>query len=226
MRESGVALTQSEKKILIVEDHPIVREGVVALVKAEEGMTVCGQTSDPYQVLKLAKSTKPDLVLLDLMLDGQDGLDIIKALHAHMPETKILVFTMHEESIYAERSLRAGASGYLMKQEDSDKVITGIKNVLKGEIYVSHNVAGNFMRRSLKSNSKDGKRGLDALSDRELHVFQLIGSGKTTRHIAEQLGISVKTVESHRENIKNKMSLDNSTSLVRSATLWMQGQHR
>lgn len=220
------AILGSQKRIMIVEDHPIVREGIVSLIENETEIRVCAQVDDAKSVKQKVIEEEPDLIMMDLVLGGNDGLELIKELKVQFKDIKILIFSMREESIYAERAIKAGAMGYIMKQEGAARIIDGIKSVLSEQIFISHGVSACFMQRSLRKQGKASKQGLEALSNRELRVFQIIGKGHTTRTIAKQLKISVKTVESHRENIKNKLNLDNSTALVRAAALWVEEQHR
>ncbi len=204
-------------RILVVDDHPILRQGLSQLINLEMGLEVCGEAEDANVALKLIVTLKPEVMILDLSLKGMNGLEFLKILKVKHPKLPVLVLSMHEESLYAERSIRAGARGYIMKQEGTELLITAIRKVLSGEIYVSENLTSQMLSR-LAENPIDSTRSpMDQLSDRELQVFQMIGEGLGTRQIAEKLCISVKTVESYREHIKQKLNLKNSVELIHQA---------
>jgi DNA-binding NarL/FixJ family response regulator len=217
-------LSASDKaRVLIVEDHPIFRDGLVQLINRQRDLIVCAEAADAKQALAAAESELPDVVLLDLMLQGTGGLELLKQLRAFLPKVPVLVLTMNDETLYAERALRAGASGYLMKQEASSTVITAIRAVLAGEIHVSRAIEVTLMRKGLAAADPTPSQGAGRLSDRELQVFELIGAGVPTREIATRLGISVKTIETHRENIKRKLELASGAELVGRAQRWVRG---
>ena len=209
--------SKTNAKVLLVDDHPLIRQGLGQLINQELGLEVCGEAEEASQALKTIAALKPDIVVLDLSLKGMNGLELLKILKSRYPKMPVLVLSMHEESLYAERSLRAGARGYIMKQEGTEKVVTAIRKVLSGEIYVSENLTNRMLSR-LADHPMDGANSpLESLSDRELEVFQLIGQGMGTRQIADKLCISIKTVESYREHIKQKLKLKNSVELVHQA---------
>lgn len=207
-------------RIVVVDDHPLVREGLAARISAEPDLEVCCGTADPQEALALIHAGRPDLVVVDLALGRGSGFELIKAL-ADGPAPKILVISAYEEELFAERALRAGAQGYLNKQELQGTVIEAIRMVLGGGIYLSAAMAQRIANQVISG--RGAPRGLEALSDRELQVFDLIGRGRGTRQIAEHLRLSVHTIESHRENIRMKLGLRNGTELVYRAVLWALG---
>jgi len=213
--------TKTIVKILIVDDHPIVREGLAARISRQPDLKVCGEAEDVLGALELVKTAHPDLVIVDLSLKTGQGLDLIKKIKARHPDTKMLVSSMYDETLYAERSLRAGALGYINKQEVSEKIIDAIRQVLGGKIYLSPPMTERLLQRAVGSPEELPRSAVETLTDRELEVFKMIGKGMTTRHIANDLHLSVKTVETHRENIKSKLSLPNSAELSREAVQWV-----
>jgi DNA-binding NarL/FixJ family response regulator len=208
-------------KILIVDDHPIVREGLVARIIRQPDLTVCGEAEDVAGALELVRTAKPDLVIVDLSLKSSQGLDLIKKVAASAPSIKMLVSSMYDESLYAERALRAGAMGYVNKQEMSEKILDAIRCVLDGKIYLSPVMTERLLQRAVGSGSQIAPSPVESLSDRELEVFKMIGKGRTTRQIAAELHLSVKTIETHRENIKGKLNVPNSIELSREAVQWV-----
>jgi DNA-binding NarL/FixJ family response regulator len=212
------------KRLLVIDDHPMMRNGLAQLIDNEGDLKVCGQADTAGQAINLAAKNKFDLALCDISLPDKNGLELIKDLRALHPDLPILVVSMHDELIYAERVLRAGGRGYIMKQEGGEKFIRAIRQVLAGQIYVSEKMSA----RILESFSGGAKKNADSpvakLSDREFEVFELIGHGKGTREIAVQLHLSVKTVEVHRANIKAKLELKTATDLVRCAVRWADSQ--
>lgn len=222
-RPRGKTLPVRRYRVVVVEDHPIVRIGVVQLFNDQPHLQVVGETGNAIKAHELVKKNNPDLVILDITLEKGNGLELVRQLRAEKPTLPILVISMHEETLYAERALRAGASGYVMKKEPSGKVLRAIDRVLKGEIYLSD-------RMEEKINGINPKQGindtspLDHLSDRELEVFQLLGNGFATRQIAEQLNLSVKTIESYRENLKLKFNVKTGAELILYAIQWMKSE--
>jgi DNA-binding NarL/FixJ family response regulator len=225
----GTSLPRKSKKkkykVFIVDDHPIVREGLTRLIDLQADLRVCGEASSAHQTLKALPVLKPDIVILDITLDGSNGMDLIKDMKLRSLKSLVLVLSMHDESLYAERALRAGAKGYIMKQEASKEVLKAIHCILDGEIYLSEKMRSKMLHKlaSDKSDVKTLPEG--ALSDRELQVFQLIGQGHGTRQIAEELHISPKTVESYRAHIKVKMNLTNAHELTQHAVHWVETNH-
>jgi DNA-binding NarL/FixJ family response regulator len=211
------------KRILVVDDHPMMRQGLAQLINNEPDLAVCWEADNAAQALGLVSAHQPDLVLADISLPGKNGLELIKDIRALSPGAPILVVSMHDESLYAERALRAGARGYIMKQEGGKKLMTAIRQVLNGQIYVSEKMSARILE-TFSGRRAEFASPMEKLSDREFEVFQLIGQGKGTRDIAEQLHLSVKTVEVHRANIKEKLKLKSATDLVREAVRWAEAQ--
>jgi len=206
-------------RVLIVDDHPLVREGIIARIAAQSDLEVCGEASDVDQALSLVGITRPALMIVDLALKGGNGLDLIKKVKANDVSPKILVVSAHEEIFFAERALRAGAQGYINKQELQGSMIDAIRTLLRGELYLSANMTQRLAGQALFG--PRASRGVEGLSDRELQIFQLIGHGNSTRFIAEKLHLSVHTIESHREKIRIKLRLSNGTELLQSAVQWL-----
>jgi DNA-binding NarL/FixJ family response regulator len=206
-----------KKKVLVVDDHPIVRERIAELINQEPDLTVCGEAEDAAQALRAAAEQRPDVVITDISLKDSYGIELVKQLKALHPDLPALVLSMHEESMYGERALRAGASGYLTKQEASKKVVDAVRRVLRGGIYVSDKLAAALVRKVAGGNNEKGGDLVDALTDREREVFQLLGEGLTVREVSERLSITPKTVEAHREHIKQKLNFKTSSELLRFA---------
>jgi DNA-binding NarL/FixJ family response regulator len=214
---------QAAKKrtILLVDDHPIVLEGLKQLIDQQPDLRVCGELSDGRAAVATVERLRPDLAIVDLSLKAVNGLDVIKALKAERPELPVLALSMHDEMLYAERALRAGASGYVMKQEATKNLLGAVRRILDGGIYLSDNMTAKLLQRVANTKSTGSTSVLEQLSDRELEVFRLIGEGASTRRIAEMLKLSIKTIESHRENIKRKLSLQDAAELVQCAVTWV-----
>ncbi len=210
----------SSHRILVVDDHPIVRRGLRQLVSGEPNLEVVGEAEDVNQALDQFDATRPDLVIVDLSLKEGHGLDLIAEIKSRDRRTKILVSSMHDESLFAERVLRAGALGYISKQESPDELLRAICHVLSGEIYLSSRMANRLLGRLVGGESLD-QDPIERLSDRELEVFEMIGQGLRTKQIAQSLDLSPKTIEAHREKIKTKLNLTNGTELSREATQWV-----
>jgi DNA-binding NarL/FixJ family response regulator len=205
------------RKIMLVDDHPVLREGLAQLINQEPDLTICGQYDDAARAFAAMETECPDLVIIDLSLKGSSGLELVKNSRASHPKLLILVLSMHDETLYAERVLRAGAAGYIMKQEASEKILGAIRRVLHGDIYLSEKMGSKLMHQLIGGKSREVASALERLSDRELEVFGLIGQGKGTRQIAEHLHLSVKTIESHRAHIKEKLNLKDANELVHTA---------
>jgi DNA-binding NarL/FixJ family response regulator len=208
-------------RIVIVDDHPIVRKGLVGMINQESDMKVCAEAEDYHQGLDAIRQHKPDVAIVDLTLGGLSGLELIKQAHALEPQVQMLVLSMHDEMLYAERVLRAGARGYIMKQEGTDRLTAAIRTIMRGEIYVSERMAARMLGKFVGGKREGGSSPLDRLSDRELEVFELLGRGLGTRQVAEKLCVSIKTIESHREHIKLKLQLKNANELIQHATQWV-----
>lgn len=208
-------------RILVVDDHPIVRFGIRQLIDTEPGLEICAEADSHNAALEVARSTTPDLALLDLSFGGHTGLDLLRRLRELIPDLRILVLSMHDETLFAGRTLRAGAQGYIMKQEAINGLIRAIHTVLAGRIYVSEKLT----RASLQGSGEllaARAASPEDLSERELHVFELIGRGHNTAAIAARLAISVKTVETYRATVRSKLNLKNSAELIRFATIWVE----
>ena len=212
-------------RVFIVDDHPIVRQGLAQMINQEGDLMVCGEAEDAQNAMEAIAELHPDLVLLDLSLKGGNGLDLLKALRAHAHMSPVLVVSMHDESLYVERVLRAGARGYIMKHEATDTMMNAIRRVLQGEIYVSDKMLTKLLGRFVLDSPNTSTSTLERLSNRELEVFRLIGVGHSTRHIAAVLHVSIKTVESHRAHIKEKLQLNDTGALVRYAMQWVDDGH-
>ena len=214
-------------QILVVDEHPLFREGAVNLINQQLDMFACGNADTIPSVQSVLPGCKPDLILLGLQLGTGDTLEFIKALNAQYRDLRILVFSQFEETLFAERALRAGASGYLMKHAPNEELLTAIREIVRGEIYVSRKIAMLAFQKLLETPRENGHQcqcnhaSIESLSDREVHVFQLLGSGLGTRKIAEALNLSAKTIESHRENIKRKLRLRSGVELTGLATAWV-----
>ena len=208
-------------RILIVDDHPLVRQGLDLLIREQPGWEVCGHAENMMEAIRMVNDVQPNLVLVDVSLKDGSGIELIKDVKARTPEIRMLVLSNHDEALYAERALRAGASGYVNKLEAGDRLVEAIRDVLGGRIALSSNMTERMLARAIGGVEEQVGTPMDALSDRELEVFELIGSGLTTRQIASKLFLSPKTVETYRENIKAKLGLDNSTQLVRHAVRWV-----
>jgi DNA-binding NarL/FixJ family response regulator len=218
------ARTESRKRILILDDHPMTRHGLAQLINREPDIAVCGEATVASQAFAAIPSTKPDLVLADITMPGKSGLEFIKDMKAHYPEIPILVISMHSESIYAERVLRSGGRGYVMKSEGGERVLEAIRHVLDGAIYVSRGMAAVLLDNWSQIRSPDTDRPLRVLTDREFEIFQLIGQGVPTTEISRRLHVSVKTVGTHRVHIKQKLNIKSGTELVQHAVQWITTQ--
>ncbi len=206
----------------MVDDHPILRKGLSLLINQESDLVVQGEAEDARKALEMIEKLKPDLVIVDISLPGVDGLELLKNIRLRHAELPALVVSMHDEALFAERALRAGARGYIMKQEAVEKVLVAIRRVLAGEIFVSSAITTKMLEKFVDGDTKTATSPLALLSDRELTVLHLIGQGFGTRQIAEKLHLSVKTVESYRSHIKEKLRLSNATDLLKYAIHWAQ----
>jgi len=211
------------KKIFIVDDHPVFREGLVVLVKREADLAVCGEADTAVAALEGIKKLQPDLVLADIGLPGKSGMELIKDLQALCPEIPVLVISMHDETLYAERVLRAGGRGYIMKQEGPERILQVIRQTLAGQLYLSPKMSGRVLDAISGRNARN-RPPVARLTDRELEILQLLGQGKDSHAIAAQLNLSVKTVDAHRGNIKEKLNLESGTELICFAARWVETQ--
>ena len=205
-----------KRRIFLIDDHPVLRDGLKRLLEAETDLCVCGEAESARRVFDRIEASSPELAIIDISMPGPSGLELIKGLKARFPDLSMLVLSMHDESLYAERALRAGAKGYVMKQAPTEYLLTAVRRVLKNEIYLSQPLSSQLLG-SLVSQKVSPGSVLRKLSDRELEIVRLIGKGFTTREVARELGISSKTVESHRGNIRRKLNLRSGSELVRFA---------
>src|SRR5580692_7819695 len=219
--------SQTKKyRVLLVDDHPIVRQGLALLIDREADLSVCGEAEGSHTAFHAISTLRPDIVVLDISLSGPDGLDVLKEIRTKTTNLPVLILTMHDESIYAERAMRAGANGYIMKQEATEKVLVAIRRILGGGVYLSERLTSTMLQQFVRGASPAKTAApvmtspLVNLTDRELEVFRLIGSGHSTRQIADELHLSVKTIESYQAHIKEKLALRNARELVQHAIEW------
>ncbi len=213
-----------KKRILLVDDHPIMRHGLAQLIQTEPGLEVCGQAGSARDGLRAVEQMQPDIAVIDLTLPDKSGLELLKDVHAIAPGVKCIVLSMHDENLYAERVLKAGARGYIMKEAAAENLINALQRVIAGGIYVSDVMASRLLEQVTGQRGKAGNSGVDQLTDRELEVLGMIGRGTPTKLIAEKLGISARTVEAHRAHIKEKLALADGPALVRYAVQWVEKQ--
>jgi DNA-binding NarL/FixJ family response regulator len=216
--------TGARIRILLVDDHPLLRIGMRMIIEEKSKFEVCAEAESAPEAVALAQRLTPDLAIIDITLKSANGIELTKALRAQQPQLRILVVSMHDEEVYAERALRAGAMGYLMKLEAGEKLITALQHIIGGEIYVSERLKDRMLRSFLNQSAEKAVSLVGTLSDRELEVLDLIGNGYSTRAIAGQLGLSAKTIDSYREHLKVKLKLKNSGELVRYAVQWTKSE--
>ena len=237
MMVSGSALQRSQinssgpnagkrrvRKVLIVDDHPIVRQGLRRIMENEEDLSVCGEAETARDARTAIKDLTPDVMIADISLKQSDGIELVRDVRAHYPQLPILVLSMHDETIYAERMLSAGANGYIMKQAASEQFLVSLRRVLDGGIYVSEAVGNNMIQKFASGGAYVSANPIDRLSNRELQILHMIGKGMSTRETALSLNLSIKTVESHRQRIKRKLNLQTGTQLVQYAVNWFTGR--
>jgi DNA-binding NarL/FixJ family response regulator len=213
------------KSVFLVDDHPLVREWLTNLINQQPGLRVCGEAESGPQARERILALKPEVAIVDIALKDSSGIELIKDLKQSCPAVAVLVLSMHEESHYAERALRAGARGYIMKRETAKKVITAIRQVLQGKLYMSESLATAMAAQFFAGKALATGSLVEQLSDRELEVFELLGDGRGTRQIAEALGVSIKTVQAYCARIKEKLNLASATELVREAVRWRENTH-
>jgi DNA-binding NarL/FixJ family response regulator len=216
--------TPAKSRVYLVDDHAMFREGLRQLIEREPDMSVCGDAADAAAAMAGIQSTGPDLVIVDISLGGTSGIDLIKMIKNQYEDLPVLVVSMHEESLYSERALRAGAMGYVMKHEPSKTVKTAIRKVLDGDLYLSQKMAGSMVVKLMRGNNEQFSSPLEMLSDRELQVFRMLGQGKAVRLIAEEMSVTIPTVNSFRNRIKEKLNLKSSTEVMLKAIQWVQDQ--
>lgn len=220
----AAVISQGKSRIVIVDDHPVVRGGLIRLLHQEVDLECCGEAGSAKETEACIAAQKPDLVILDLRLRGSDSLELIKFLVSRFAGLRILVFSQYDTPVYVERVLRAGAMGYVHKEQPAEELLAAIRTVLAGEVYLTRAMAGLLLHKLVGASHQATRTGLERLTDRELHVMRLLGSGLSTRAIAEQMNLSFKTIETHREKIKLKLGLKNAAELVHFATVWA-GEH-
>ena len=214
----------AKTRVFVVDDHPIVRQGLSQLINREPDLMVCGEAEDARTALDRLAQAAADILIVDVSLEGPDGIELLKTIRSRDSKLPVLMLSMHDESLYAERALRAGANGYIMKQEATDRVLTAVRQILNGEVYISDRMAQKLVHQFIGGSGTARRSGMEQLTDRELEVFRLIGKGHGTRQIAEELHLSVKTVESYYAHIKEKLSLKNARELVQHAVQWVGTQ--
>jgi DNA-binding NarL/FixJ family response regulator len=222
-RRPSRAAAPRKKKVLLVDDHPMMRDGLAQLIAGEKDLEICGGAGDAAAALEMVNSRQPELVLTDISLPDKNGLELTKDILAMRPDTLVLVISMHDEALYAGRVLRAGARGYIMKQEGGKKILQAIRAVLGGQISVSEKMAASLLETLSGRRSSSGSL-VETLTDRELEIFQNIGRGLETKQIAAALHVSPKTVEAHRANIKTKLGIASHAELIRQAVRWVEAQ--
>jgi DNA-binding NarL/FixJ family response regulator len=216
---------EGRSRVFIVDDHTMFREGLRQLIDREPGLVVCGDAADAEEAMKALRPARPDVVLVDISLSGASGIDLIKSIKSEWEDLPVLVVSMHDESLYAERALRAGAMGYVMKHEPAKTVKAAIYRVLGGDMYLSEKMSSSVINRLVRGQSDKPKSPIEMLSDRELEVFRLLGQGQGVRLIAEQLEVTIPTVNSFRNRIKEKLGLKSSTEVMLHAIQWVQDEH-
>lgn len=221
------AKTQSRavKQILIVDDHPITRDGVATLINQQTHLKVCGEADTAHEALAMIPELKPDMAIVDVTLKNTSGIELMKSIKAQFPQLPVLIMSMHDESMYAERGLRAGAKGYIMKHEANSKILQAIETILRGELYLSDAIKEKMLHVMARGPGKEIRYSLDTLSDRELEVYRLVGHGFGTKEIAEKLNLSSKTIDSYRENLKIKLRLRKGSELVQHAIQWVKSEN-
>jgi DNA-binding NarL/FixJ family response regulator len=214
----------TKSSILVVDDHPMVRDGLSRLISRQDDLVCCGEAGTVAEAQAAVARLKPDLAILDLRLKGGDGLELIKSLKLQYPDLRMLVLSQYEAPLYMERALKAGAMGYVVKEQAAEEILKAIRTVLQNEIFLTRGMAALLLKKLIGPGPKLSKPGAEPLTDRELHVLQLLGTGLSTREISVELHVSFKTVESHRENIKRKLGLRSASALVHYATEWAREQ--
>jgi DNA-binding NarL/FixJ family response regulator len=209
-----------KRTVFVVDDHPLLRQGLALLINQQQDLEVCGEAEEAHAAMQAIAKKIPNILIVDISLNGPDGLDLLKNIRASYPDLPVLILSMHDEAIYAERALRARANGYIMKQEATEKVLIAVRRILNGEVYLSDRMANKMLRQYLGGAPTAIQSRISALSDRELEVFCLIGEGRGTREIAEELRLSIKTVETYQAHIKEKLSLHSGRELIQHAIQW------
>ena len=214
------AVAAEKKMVLVVDDHPLMRQGLSLLINQQQDMQVCAEAEEAQAAMQALAQKKPDIVILDISLNGPDGLELLKSIRVSHPDLPVLILSMHDEAIYAERALRARANGYIMKQEATEKVLVAMRRILNGDIYLSDRMQNKMLHQFIDGAPSMIQSRISSLSDRELEVFRLIGEGRATREIAEELHLSIKTVETYQAHIKEKLALRSGRELIQHAIQW------
>ncbi|SRR6266404_2257269 len=214
-------MVESKKRVLLVDDHPVLRKGLARLIDSKDGFAVCGEASTAVDAMALIRELKPHLAIVDIGLPGASGIDLTKTIRAEFPNLPVLILSMHEEALYATRALRAGAMGYIVKQDAIDNIATALHQTLNGQRYLSPTISNQLQANGLEEEPRSSHDLVDLLTDRELEIFELIGKGHDVREISTALNVSPKTVETHRTNIKEKLKLKNSRQVARVALQWI-----
>lgn len=217
---NGIAATNRKYKILLVDDHPLVRQGLTILFHEQPDFLICGEAGSVREALEQIPVTKPDLAIVDISLQDSSGLDLIRTIRAQYPRIEIVVLSMHDEKLYAERAIRAGARGYVTKRETTKRIVAAVREVLQGKFGISQDMATLFESKFSDGRIRTGELPVETLSDRELEIFRLLGQGRDTRRISNMLHISLKTVQTYCRRIKEKLELENATELLREAIRW------
>jgi DNA-binding NarL/FixJ family response regulator len=226
MMNPGPSGTVARKnRVFVVDDHPLVREGLVNLINAQDDLIVCGEAEGSSQATRGISKGHPDVALIDISLKNESGLELVKDLGTRFPEVALIVLSMHDEALYAERALRAGARGYVMKRETSKSVLASIRRVLEGGVYVSEKIVNRMAQRLISSRKAAASLPVERLSDRELEIFRLLGQGRTTSEIAGDLNLSLKTVQAYCARAKEKFGVTSQTELLRAAIRWEDASH-
>ena len=220
MPTTNVPEPTARKTVLVVDDHPLLRQGLAMLINQQQDMQVCGEAEEAHVAMQFIAQKKPDIMILDISLKGPDGLDLLKTIRAAHPDLPVLILSMHDEAIYAERALRARANGYIMKQEATEKGLVALRRILSGDVYLSDNMSRKMLQQYIDGAPSLLQSRIATLSDRELEVFRRIGEGRATREIADDLHLSIKTVETYQAHIKEKLSLRSGRELVQHAIQW------
>ena len=223
---SGISETVARKRrVFIVDDHPLVREGLTNLINSQSDLIVCGEAKDSSEAIDGIAKERPDVAIIDISLTNESGLELIKNLAKQFPQVAVVVLSMHDETLYAERALRAGARGYVMKHETSKSVLASIRRVIAGDIYVSERIVNRMALRLTSARRRAGSSPVERLSDRELEIFQLLGQGRTPSEIARDLNLSLKTVQAYCARAKEKFGVTSLTALLRAAIRWDDASH-
>jgi DNA-binding NarL/FixJ family response regulator len=220
MASTNIPSYAGKRTVFVVDDHPLLRQGLALLINQQQDLEVCGEAEEAQAAMQAISQKRPDIMIVDISLNGPDGLDLLKNIRSSYPDLPILILSMHDEAIYAERALRARANGYIMKQEATEKVLVAVRRILGGEVYLSDRMANKMLQQYIGGSPAALHSRISALSDRELEVFCLIGEGRGTREIAEELHLSVKTVETYQAHIKEKLRLHSGRELIQHAIQW------